>query len=84
MATAVGFPVGDLKEVDLSSWKEFVSTARCSRCGGLMVAEWCFDLLDDTGHLNFLAWRCIQCGDLVDPVILKNRRLRLPADLSTN
>ena len=51
-------------------------TARCFRCGGLMIIEQCFDFLDSTGHLDFLAHRCVQCGDLVDSTILKNRRLQ--------
>ena len=76
MATAVGFPAEDLKEEDVAEWKELVGTARCPRCGGLMVSEQCFDLFSDSGHLDFLARRCVQCGELVDPVILKNRRLR--------
>jgi ribosomal protein S27AE len=50
-----------------------LSHATCVRCGGLMVTEFCLDLLDDTGKLSFLARRCVQCGDLVDPIILKNR-----------
>lgn len=77
MTAAVGLPVENLKESDLTHWREFVSRAHCSRCGGLMVTEQCFDLLDDSGHLYFLAQRCIQCGELVDPVILQNRRLHL-------
>jgi hypothetical protein len=44
------------------------STDRCPRCGGLMVAEWCEDLSDYT------AQRCVQCGEVLDPVILQNRR----------
>ncbi len=77
MAAAVGFPAVDLKEANTAEWKELVSTARCWRCGGLMVTEQCFDLLDDSGHLHFLAQRCVQCGELVDPVILRNRRHHL-------
>ncbi len=50
-----------------------LSHASCVRCGGLMVTEFGLDLFDDTGKLSFLARRCVQCGDLVDPVILKNR-----------
>jgi len=46
----------------------------CHRCGGLMVGEFCMDLLSSTGELEFLAFRCLQCGDVVDPVILQNRR----------
>ena len=59
----------------------FVGTAnrtadKCSRCGGFLIIEQCFDFLDSTGHLDFLAHRCIQCGDLIDSTILKNRRLQ--------
>jgi hypothetical protein len=77
MATAVGFLAEDLKEANTIGWLDLVSTAQCSRCGGLMVTEQCFDLLSDNGHLDFLAKRCVQCGELIDPVILRNRRLRL-------
>ena len=43
----------------------------CPRCGGLMVGESCMDLLN--GELECRASRCIQCGELLDPVILKDR-----------
>jgi hypothetical protein len=43
------------------------SANRCPRCSGLMVAEWCEDLSD------YRAQRCLQCGEIVDPVILRNR-----------
>jgi hypothetical protein len=48
----------------------------CTRCGGLMVQEHCTDLLDNTGQLDFGARRCVQCGEVVDPVILYNRKSR--------
>lgn len=41
-----------------------------------MIAEHCFDILDSTGLLDFQAQRCVQCGDLVDPTILRNRQQR--------
>lgn len=44
---------------------------RCSRCGGLMKRESVFDLVEN--EIEFKAARCIQCGDIVDPVILMNR-----------
>ena len=77
MATTARFSKGDVKQAAAHEWAERVSTARCWRCGGLMVIEHCFDLLDDTGHINFAAQRCVQCGELVDPVILMNRSKRL-------
>jgi hypothetical protein len=43
------------------------NTDRCPRCNGLMVAEWCQDLSDHR------AQRCVQCGEVIDPVILENR-----------
>ena len=66
---AIGFQAGILKE----EWKELVSTARCLRCKGLMVIEPCVDLLNSDGHFDLLTRRCVQCGERVDPVILRNR-----------
>lgn len=48
----------------------------CHRCGGLMVDESCMDLWNTTGELEFVARRCVQCGEIVDPVILRNRDLQ--------
>ena len=42
----------------------------CSRCTGLMIRD---DLQDETGLDQFVAWRCLICGEVLDPVILKNR-----------
>jgi hypothetical protein len=39
--------------------------SRCKRCGGLMVSE---------HNDDFRGWRCIGCGDRVDPMILAKRR----------
>ena len=38
-----------------------------------MVEERFMDLLDGTGQIEFTAQRCVQCGEVVDPVILLNR-----------
>jgi transposase len=46
------------------------SMDRCPRCGGLMVHEWGTDSMENAGQ------RCVQCGELVDSVILENRRLQ--------
>ncbi len=48
----------------------------CTRCGGLMVNDFCMDVLNNTGESEFAAKRCVQCGEVVDPVILQNRRTR--------
>ena len=45
----------------------------CARCGGLMLTDFCMDLLFCIGETEFAAQRCVQCGEIVDPVILRNR-----------
>jgi DNA-directed RNA polymerase subunit RPC12/RpoP len=41
---------------------------RCPRCNGAMVYERFQDMLD-----LFYAWRCLNCGEIVDPVVARNR-----------
>ena len=71
MATAVGFPAKDLKEKDPGSWKPLATATRCSRCDGLMVIE---------QRGDFPVRRCVQCGDITDEVILRNRHAHLVED----
>lgn len=40
-----------------------------SGCGGLTVA-WCDNLMERASR------RCVQCGEVIDPVILRNRLLQ--------
>ena len=46
----------------------------CPRCGGLLLTQYYIDLLDDTGQIDITAWHCTMCGEVLDPVILKNRK----------
>jgi tRNA(Ile2) C34 agmatinyltransferase TiaS len=39
----------------------------CHRCGGLMVPE-------PVHELGSVDWRCVSCGERIDPVILQHRR----------
>ena len=48
----------------------------CTRCGGLMVNSFYLDLLNSTGEMEIAAKRCVQCGEVIDSVILLNRQLR--------
>jgi hypothetical protein len=41
---------------------------KCFRCGGIMIHEKFYGLGDD-----FFGWRCIICGEILDPVIIENR-----------
>jgi len=45
----------------------------CPRCNGYMVQDDYLDILDETGQCRFVAWRCLICGEVLDPVILKHR-----------
>lgn len=38
-----------------------------------MLAEHYDDLHDVAGHAGFTAWRCVNCGAVLDPVIAGNR-----------
>jgi hypothetical protein len=38
-----------------------------------MVVDRFTDLLDETGQITFRGWRCVCCGEIVDPVIVTNR-----------
>ena len=50
------------------------SQLTCTRCGGLMVNEFYMDLPDHIGESKSPAKRCVQCGEVVDFVILLNRQ----------
>lgn len=39
---------------------------QCGRCAGLMVREYIAELNDD-------CWKCVVCGERVDPLILAHR-----------
>ena len=45
----------------------------CRRCGGFMVSHWCMNVNYDAGGMEILTKRCLQCGEVIDPVILENR-----------
>ena len=47
----------------------------CTRCQGLMISDSFIDL-EETGHLWMKAWRCMNCGCIVDAVVEQNRRLQ--------
>lgn len=54
----------------------------CRRCSGFLVREMCIDLASDSGYSTVWAQRCIQCGDMVDEVILRNRSMSIPEVMS--
>ena len=46
----------------------------CSRCQGLMTVDSFIDMEEDTGQLWLSAWRCVNCGQVTDPGMIRNRR----------
>ena len=61
-------------------FSSFSHESNCTRCGGLMVRDFCTDLLSGKGGLDCPTRRCVQCGDVVDPVIRWNRHLQQLAE----
>ena len=45
----------------------------CRRCGGMLVDEHCMDIGEEGSGHRFWGMRCIQCGDIIDETILRNR-----------
>lgn len=49
---------------------------KCQRCDGLMVVDHYIDMQDDSGQLWLRAWRCIICGEVLDPRICRHRLIQ--------
>lgn len=47
----------------------------CPRCQGLMVSDECVDYLD-SADISVVAWRCVICGEMLDPIIMEHRRVQ--------
>ena len=45
---------------------------RCVRCEGRMVSDYFIDM-ENSGELWMPGWRCLVCGEVVDPLILRHR-----------
>jgi hypothetical protein len=65
---------GDRRKGGAETGREDCDSETCLRCHGLMVREVCLDLFNSRGEIDCLAARCVQCGEIVDSVILGNRR----------
>jgi hypothetical protein len=81
MATMVGLTEKKLNANDRISRESVTGSIHCSRCKGLMVVEQGFDSLIGAGPADTPLRRCVQCGDVIDPVIIQNRLLQLENDL---
>ncbi len=48
----------------------------CHRCGGFLVTEFWTDVVKTADEREIAPRRCVQCGDIIDAVILRNRSIR--------
>jgi chromosome condensin MukBEF ATPase and DNA-binding subunit MukB len=49
-------------------------TMICSRCGGVMISEDFSNITNEVAPWFYAGWRCLYCGDIIDPLILRHRR----------
>ena len=49
----------------------------CPRCRGLMVPDQFGDMQYDGGYCSFQGWRCLCCGNILDPVIISNQQTEM-------
>jgi phage major head subunit gpT-like protein len=56
---------------------------RCERCGGLQLRSHFASVQSSAGAWEYDAWHCLNCGDVVDPLILQNRH-KQPAEDGTH
>lgn len=47
----------------------------CVRCQGCMAREHFMDIQESGGEMWAASWRCLNCGNVFDPVVERNRRL---------
>jgi len=67
-------PVPTIKDATPVNLEKPVNSDACTRCGGLLVSHWCMNVNYDAGGMEILTKRCLQCGEVIDPVILENRQ----------
>jgi hypothetical protein len=55
----------------------------CPRCGGVMSREYFISREGGSTAQPYEGWRCISCGEVIDPLILRNR-MRMGAAVGQN
>ena len=49
---------------------------QCARCDGLMVADNLIDMQESSIPMWMRGWRCVSCGNIIDPLIQKHRMIQ--------
>ena len=62
--------------------KKLTTSGTCPRCQGFMIQAHFMDLLD-LSRLWGTGWRCLNCGVLIDSVIIANKAYAHPSKSSS-
>lgn len=49
---------------------------QCTRCDGLMVTDNLVDMEESSIPMWMKGWRCVSCGNIVDPLIFRHRMIQ--------
>jgi hypothetical protein len=49
-------------------------TMKCPKCGGWMEFQEFTNVASEGMAWSFEGWRCLYCGEVIDPLILLNRQ----------
>ncbi|NOT23577.1 MAG: hypothetical protein HOP22_12755 [Nitrospiraceae bacterium] len=49
---------------------------QCTKCNGFMVADNLIDMMESSIPMWMKGWRCVSCGNIVDPLIQKHRMIQ--------
>jgi hypothetical protein len=49
---------------------------QCARCDGFMVSDNLIDMKESGISMWMKGWRCVSCGNIVDPLILRHRMIQ--------
>jgi methionyl-tRNA synthetase len=53
--------------------QERSATMYCTKCEGFMTVDSFIDMDDEEGQRWISAWRCVNCGQVTDPGVVRNR-----------
>lgn len=48
----------------------------CNRCDGFMVSDNLIDMYESSIPMWMTGWRCVSCGNIVDPLIQRHRMIQ--------
>ena len=49
---------------------------QCTRCDGFMVTDNLIDIRESSIPMWMKGWRCVSCGNIVDPLIQRHRMIQ--------